>query len=244
MEFTLAERGSRMVIKDGYAYIFQKTLTNDFKCYESFFKRKGQWKAKIKLSVDDAFLNQLNKHIQPPSQTRVEATKIKAGIKYRAGNTNYTSQQILGSELRNVSEATVVALPSLNNMKHNIRRQRDDHNMPAVRQQREGIPVLPNNYQVTNRGDRFLLFNSCVGDVNRLIIFAINDAIRLLARNSHWFMDGTFKDYPEIFFQIYTIHVLMNHQIFPCVFALVPNKTEATYNRFLIDFLNAIRKCS
>ena len=41
----------------------------------------------------------------------VEATKIKARIKDRAGNTNDTSQQTIGAELRNVSEATAVALP-------------------------------------------------------------------------------------------------------------------------------------
>ena len=166
-----------------------------------FVRRKGQCKAKIKLSADDAFLNQLNEHTHPPSQTRVEAAKIKARIKNRAGNTNDTSQQILGAELRNVSEATAVALPSLSNMRRNIRRQRDDHNMPAVPQQREDIPVLPNNYQITNRGDRFLLFDSGVGDVNRLILFATNDAIRLLATNPHWFMDGTFKVARKHFFK-------------------------------------------
>ena len=54
-------------------------------------------------------------------------------------------------------------------------------------------------------------------------------------------MDGTFKVCPEIFFQINTIHVLINHQIFPCVFTLLPNKTKATYNRFLTEVLNAVR---
>ena len=170
----------------------------------------------------------------------VEATKIKARVKYRAGNTNDFSQKILGAELRNVSQATAVALPPLNNMRRNIRRQRDDHKMPAFPQRKEDIPVLPNNYQVINRGVRFLLFDSGVGDVNRLMVFATNDAILLLAANPHWFMDGTFKVSPEIFFQICTTHVLINHQVFPCVFALLPNKTEATYNRFLTEVLNAV----
>ena len=54
-------------------------------------------------------------------------------------------------------------------------------------------------------------------------------------------MDGTFKVYTEIFFQIYTIHALINHQIFPGVFALLSNKTEGTYNRFLTEVLSAVR---
>ena len=125
-------------------------------------------------------------------------------------------------------------------MRRNIRRQRDNHKMPAFPQQKEDIPVLPNNYQVINRGVRFLLFDSGVGDVNRLMVFATNDAILLLATNPHWFMDSTFKVCPEVFFQICTTHVLINHQVFPCVFALLPNKTEATYNRFLTEVLNAV----
>ena len=207
----------------------------------STFFEQGQCKAEIKLSADDSFLNQLNEHTHPPSQTRVEATKIKALIKDRGGNTNDTFQQTVGAELRNVSEATTVALLSLNNMRRNIRRQRDDHNIPVVPQRREDIPVLPNNNQIMNRGNRFLLLNSDVGDVSHLIIFATNDAIRLLATNPHWFMDGTFKVCPEIFFQIYTIHALINHQTFPCVFTPLPNKTEATYNRFLTEVLHAVR---
>ena len=137
---------------------FKKHWPLIIKCYKCFLRRNGQCKAKIKVSADDAFLNLLNEYTHPPSQTRAEATQIKARIKDRAGNTNDTSQQILWTELRNVSETTALALPSLSNMRHNIRRQRDDHNMPAVPQQKEDIPVLPNNYQITNRRSLSLIW--------------------------------------------------------------------------------------
>ena len=52
-------------------------------------------KKKIKLSADGAFLNQLNSQTHPPSQTRVEATKIKARIKDRARKTNDTGKIFL-----------------------------------------------------------------------------------------------------------------------------------------------------
>ena len=134
-----------MVIIDGYSYVFRKTLANAIKCYKCCLTRKGQCKAKIKLSADDAFLNQLSEHTHPPSQTRVKVTQIKARIKDIARK-NDASEQILGGELRNVSKATAVALPSLDTMRRNIDRQRDDHNMPAIRQKTEHISVLPNNY--------------------------------------------------------------------------------------------------
>ena len=52
-------------------------------------------KKKIKLSADGAFLNQLNSQTHPPSQTRIEATKIKARIKDRARKTNDTRKIFL-----------------------------------------------------------------------------------------------------------------------------------------------------
>ena len=87
-----------MVIKDGCTYVFQKTLANNIKCYECFLRRKGQCEAKLKLSGDDAFLNQLNKHNHRPSQTNAKSINIEAHIKYGAGKINDTSRQISGAE--------------------------------------------------------------------------------------------------------------------------------------------------
>ena len=54
-------------------------------------------------------------------------------------------------------------------------------------------------------------------------------------------MDDKFKVCSIIFSQIYTIHVLINHQVFPCVFAPLPSKAEATYNRFPTEILTSVR---
>ena len=53
-------------------------------------------------------------------------------------------------------------------------------------------------------------------------------------------MDGTFKLCREIFYQIYTIHALNNNQVLPCVFALLPNKNEVTYNILFREVRNAL----
>ena len=48
-------------------------------------------------------------------------------------------------------------------------------------------------------------------------------------------MDGTFKLCTQIFYQIYTIHALINNLVFPCLFALLPNKIENIYTRLLTE---------
>ena len=67
------------------------------------------------------------------------------------------TEEILNGKLHflcseNINEA-YETLPYLG-MIRNIRRQRDDQ--PNIPQRKEDIPVLPRNYQVTNRRDRFL----------------------------------------------------------------------------------------
>ena len=63
--------------------------------------------------------------------------------------------------------------------------------------------MLPPEYQMTETGKRFLLFDSGVEDINRMFVFATNDRIDMLANPSQWFGDGTFKLCPQIFFEIY-----------------------------------------
>ena len=50
------------------------------------------------------------------------------------------------------------------------------------------------------------LFDSGVGDMNRLIKIVTNNEIHLLSISEEWFGDGTFKLCLEMFFQLYTGH--------------------------------------
>ena len=70
---------------------------------------------------------------------------------------------------------------------------------------------------------------------------ANKEVIQLLTRNENWFMDGTFKLCSQICYQIYWIHILINNQIFLCLFGLLPSKTENIYNCLLMEVWNAIQ---
>ena len=54
-------------------------------------------------------------------------------------------------------------------------------------------------------------------------------------------MNDKFKVWSIIFSQIYTIHVLINHQVSTCVIAPLPSKAEATYNHFPTEILTSVR---
>ena len=52
--------------------------------------------------------------------------------------------------------------------------------------------------------------------------------------------DGTFKQFPDMFYQLYTIHVTIGGYNQPCIYALLPNKTEKTYHDFTQALLQLI----
>lgn len=123
-------------------------------------------------------------------------------------------------------------MPAVRNIRRSIRRVRQaqlDHTpLPRDKQ----TLVIPDKYQRLPDNEQFLLFDSGVGDDERLLIFATPTGLNTLSASSHWFVDGTFKVVPQIFFQIYSVHALVADNVIPCVFALLPNKSQRSYDRF------------
>ena len=139
-----------------------------------------------------------------------------------------------------MSEGASANFPSLGTLRRIIRHAREDRNMQPNPQAREEIAVLPHQYQLTSNGGEFLVFDSGVRDSGRIFIFASEQGRQFLAESEHWYADGTFKVCPELFFQLYTVHGQRGSRIFPCVFALLPNKIEPTYTRFVRELFNIL----
>lgn len=51
-------------------------------------------------------------------------------------------------------------------------------------------------------------------------------------------MDGTFKIAPILFSQVFVILGSRNGGVHPCLYALLPNKNQATYNTLLVEIKN------
>ena len=99
------------------------------------------------------------------------------------------------------------------------------------------LPVLPHTkkFEVPEEFKDFLIYDSGTEDPERLLIFGQQTLLELLESTQHlWLADGTFKLCPEIFFQLFTIHTSINGYNPPCIYALLPNKREKTYERLLI----------
>ena len=170
------------------------------------------------------------RNLTEPSQAECQVTKVKAGIKRRAEETEETTQQILSTELRIISDGVAANLPLPETLCRNVRHCCQGRNMPPTPAHTEDIPDLPQVYRNTTNGDSFLVYCSGFGDEERVFIFASQDALQFLADSEHWYTGGTFRVSPEVFFQLYIIHGQHDGRIFPGVISLLPNKNENTYN--------------
>ena len=215
-------------------YVHQKNLANGVASWECEQRRRETSKAKVKV-LNDQIVGRVNVHTHGPNNTKVEVTKVRVDMKRRPETTIDEPQRILSDGLAQASAAVAVNLPRLTNVRRTIRRYQANGGDPVNPRDRAAIPVLPNEYQLTNNGDKFLLHDSGVGDPERLIMFCTGQGLELLEQSDHWFADGTFSVSPAIFFQVYTVHAIRHGKVVPCVYALLPNKTGATYNRFFTE---------
>lgn len=53
-----------------------------------------------------------------------------------------------------------------------------------------------------------------------------------------WYVDGTFKISPTLFAQVFVIMAGFNGGMHPCVYALLPNKEQATYTCLIVELRN------
>ena len=61
--------------------------------------------------------------------------------------------------------------------------------MPRNPENRENIPVLPQEYPLTANGDPFVVFECRVGDQERIFIFASSQGLQFLANSLDWYAD-------------------------------------------------------
>ena len=185
----------------------------------------------------------LTEHTHAADGARAQVVKIIGSIKRRAEDTAEAPQQILSTGLQNVNPVESAQLPHLHHMLRNIRRQHQKAGSPiAVPQTRAEIPeVLPVEYTTTAQGHEFVLYDS--HDVDRILVFGTQHGLQLLRASQHMFIDGTFATVPSTHTQLFTIHVLYGENpgsVVPMVYALLPDKQTATYQRVFTALGNDI----
>lgn len=81
------------------------------------------------------------------------------------------------------------------------------------------VLIIPEMYQKTLRGDKFLYRDYSDGE-NRILLFITEYNLKILKKCKTWQSNGTFDTVPLIFKQLYSIHGRKNDIIMPLVYVL------------------------
>ena len=178
-----------------------------------------------------------SEHLHEPDEQQIDCIALKAGVKRKARDTNDNTDHVIGHSLDTATKSTVIQLPKLDSLKRTIRCERQTIDAAPVQPESLDELVIPLEYQMTAKGENFLLYDSGP-DTQRMITFGTQGNVEMLNASHIRLTDGTFKTAPSLFFKVYTIYglrggpnPLQDGHLLPSLFVLLLNKTEATYFR-------------
>ena len=130
----------------------------------------------------------------------------------------------------------VTNMPKSESLKRTLRKQRSK--AKGNQQEPNSCHDINLNEKILKMddGSRFLVFDN--EQEERIVIFSGVKGKESVRTSSQFFMDGTFKCCSKQFAQVYTVHAHLGGRtdetnVFPVVFALLPNKKKETYARML-----------
>ena len=220
-----SNRGGNIAVHNGYCYN-QKQVTSScihWRCTK-YYSIKCPAVLKTNQNVVIS-LKDSHTHESDPSECK--AKEVVNQIKQKSES--LTPTVAIASEISVISDdyAVQLSLPKKENLFRTACRKRQ-------RENRIDAPTpIDRHFDIPGEFKTFLLKDSGKDDSERIFMFGDTTMKNLLNFSKTWLIDGTFKLSPDNFHQIYTIHIELKGFAPPCVYLLLPNKTEKTYSRML-----------
>jgi hypothetical protein len=234
--------GKRQLLFDGGRFcVKQKNLNSIlWRCIRT------NCSASITISDNDSILrmNEIHNHLVEPNEIKLLELRYK--LKKEAQTTSTPIDKIVESAYSDMIVEgkitdSVLKFPTIKTLKNTVNKQRRKIR-PSIPDRIENIPCpLPSLYSLTKQNSNFLLYDGHIGQ-QRGLIFASPDDIRYLGSQKFWYADGTFYTSPSIFYQIYSIHAFDEGISTPCVFALLADKKEPTYQDLFTVLIKKIKE--
>lgn len=245
-EYVRSSRGGTHLHFEGYRYKKNNAPTatcQRWRCVVSRCKGKASTASDC---PEGGEVSTYGIHHHVPDPVDLELVKVDAALKTQAVNEPGTApRRVLSEVMIGLSQEARGKIAPPRTLKRRVQRARThEHAFPAAPGNIAALNI-PDRFKDTSDGRRFLLIDTYPEGEDdsdddeemeneresRIIIFATDEGLDLMERNDSWFFDGTFKVAPRLFFQLFSIHVLAEGTVIPCVYALLQNKHQSTYER-------------
>ena len=178
-------------------------------------------------------------HSHPDDHIKIEAMKIRNKI-YKDAKVHRSSNpyQLVSDSLKDVPLQIRIAVGKPESLRRRICAIRRA-DLPPEPQTMEDIH-LTRHYrilEITTAPKNFLIYDNMhfqeeYTPGTRLLVFATKESLSVMSSCDQWFVDGTFGTAPKHFKQLFTIRVKLSNCSITCVYALLPNKKQETYEEF------------
>lgn len=236
----MTERGGEIFVVDGMEFTERKDRrgrdgSRSWRCRDY---KKYRCPASIKTlggQVLDGKGCKDHSHNGDPILPQVRA--VQSELRTRAAGTMDSTRMVLTSGLLGLSSDVLQRLPKRSSMEDNVRSKRRAKN-----------PIDPNpqglDFEIPEQFRAIVLYDSGSEDPSRFLILGEQDLMNKLENSDLWLGDGTFDVCPAVFYQLYTVHCQVGNSFPPCVYILMPNKSQDSYVRALTKLKEIIPAAS
>lgn len=236
-KFIVSQRGARHLSYRGFRYRLNgagSAFSQPWRCTVEKCKGKA---STPKPHPEGCRVITSGEHNHAPDPAREDLAAVTAAVKQRADE-GLAPRRIISEEIVGLSQEARGRM-NIQNLKRSVRRVRAREGGLPPNPAPNEKPVIPQQFTVTSRGDRFLLYDSMEVEQDddedveetgpRILIFSSENQLRILGSSRHVQFDGTFKVTPAQFYQLFVIHAVRDGVILPCVFCCTEDKSQDTY---------------
>ncbi|CAF4063073.1 unnamed protein product [Rotaria sp. Silwood1] len=237
MSVTLSttSKNALLLIYNGYSYIIDKR--NDKKIlWKCEHAKKFKCRGRLHTDLNNVFIQTVGAHENHPADPRSGAIRQYYDRLRKESEQNQTNpHNILTQANIGVQDEVRDQLTSNDHLKRNIRPWRQETNV-APTPSTIDFPVVPDKYHRTTRNITFLRKDTGPTS-DRLLIFFTNEQRNIMENATEFFIDGTFKVVPEIFYQLFVIHANYREHVLPVSFILLPGKSSQIYQKMINEII-------
>ena len=254
-----SKRGGDKILFQGFSYCRSSTniTSQNWRCDRKATKCRGSVTTAVDYRQHENLqVQERQGHNHPPDPAGEELKVEMDRMAHNAATVraNEPPRRVISDTVANLSQEAQVRAPKRKALTTRIQRKRLKYEVGGEAEPSDLGFQVPNRFRTVKENVdttvRFLLhddFDNLDDDeVNdeevqtRIIVFATDTMLDLLRDATVWMLDGTFKVSPHLIFQLYTVHAAIHGTVFPCVYCLLPNKTQDSYSR-VFQILKAAR---
>ena len=169
-------------------------------------------------------------HSANPVEIKVKDAKQKVLQKARDNPTLQTAQLIAEWCQATSKPEERSKAGSLKTMERSLQKEKAKvREHPPMPQTYDDFSDIPEQFQNTFDGQKFLISNLSLESGERILIFSSFFGLELLRKSTAWMADGTFSIAPEPFTQVYSVLAELDGKAYAAVFSFLPNKRSGTY---------------